>query len=228
MVSNSALKGSRSVQSGNPPQYLQSRNLPHCCAKDMPERGKGEAPPKWRHLNNSGADPESHTHTKETDEEDEAVSLFLQRLGLDSGTLSQLVKDKDSFGLAVLATLLYPKRLPFGCPRVFDLSDSAAVKGAARPLFVRFLKRPQSSRLAEGESGVLQLNSITFAENSLGPEEAPVLFPLLVPSLGKLGLNGNPLNTEGLEVLAALVREEKAASLRELDLTNTGLCAEGQ
>jgi len=221
----------------------------------MPERGKGEAPPKWRHLNNSGADPESHTHTKETDEEDEAVSLFLQRLGLDSGTLSQLVKDKDSFGLAVLATLLYPKRLPFGCPRVFDLSgtdgvlspkqlflfldflpatveeikiDSAAVKGAARPLFVRFLKRPQSSRLAEGESGVLQLNSITFAENSLGPEEAPVLFPLLVPSLGKLGLNGNPLNTEGLEVLAALVREEKAASLRELDLTNTGLCAEGQ
>uniref|UniRef100_A0A0G4GY55 Uncharacterized protein n=1 Tax=Chromera velia CCMP2878 TaxID=1169474 RepID=A0A0G4GY55_9ALVE len=99
--------------------------------------------------------------------------------------------------------------------------DSRAVRGRALPLLLNFLKRVAAGR--EGKTGAPRLKSFTFAENSMEPEEASQVLPLLLPSLEHLCLKGNPLGSEGIRAVAEGVKEGKAASLRVLDLEATGL-----
>uniref|UniRef100_A0A0G4HVJ3 Protein kinase domain-containing protein n=1 Tax=Chromera velia CCMP2878 TaxID=1169474 RepID=A0A0G4HVJ3_9ALVE len=142
------------------------------------------------------------------------------------------------------------KKIPFEFPRGLDLSgvrglspeeiyillnalpstveeiklDSRAVRGRALPL-LDFLKRVAAGR--DGKTEAPRLKSITFAENSVGPEEASQVLPLLLPSLEHLCLKGNPLGSEGIRAVAEGVKEGNAASLRVLDLQATGLEKEG-
>uniref|UniRef100_A0A0G4GCJ3 Uncharacterized protein n=1 Tax=Chromera velia CCMP2878 TaxID=1169474 RepID=A0A0G4GCJ3_9ALVE len=67
---------------------------------------------------------------------------------------------------------------------------------------------------------------VLSSDNSIGPLEAPPVFPLLLPSLQSLSLKGNPLGTEGFRALAESIRGGSAACLRTLDLENTGLRSE--
>mmetsp|Transcript_7961 Transcript_7961/g.15516 ORF Transcript_7961/g.15516 Transcript_7961/m.15516 type:complete len:755 (-) Transcript_7961:410-2674(-) len=173
---------------------------------------------------------------------DDGLFVILQRSGLSPQVLSGLVKDKDSFGLALMSVWLYMQsaklgRVPVDPPKSVDLSgtrglspekiflfleflppsveeltlDRVAVRGAALPLFLRFLRKV---------AGRLRFN---FAENSLDPKDAQTIFPLLLPHLESLSLKGNVLGMEGVSALTQAIRDGHAGRLLSLDLENTGL-----
>uniref|UniRef100_A0A0G4FAL6 Uncharacterized protein n=1 Tax=Chromera velia CCMP2878 TaxID=1169474 RepID=A0A0G4FAL6_9ALVE len=193
------------------------------------------------------------TLDKETERrrnQDDGLFALLQRVEITSQILSDLVKQRDSFGLAWLLLLLIKKHKAEGktslvLPDCVDLSgssgvspdkmfllmellpssieqmkaDAVVVKRRALPLFVRFLERVKAAR--EGREEAPPLKRFVFAENSIGPEEAPEVFRLLVPLLQHLCLNGNPLGAEGFRALAEVVASGGASPLRVLDLENT-------
>uniref|UniRef100_A0A0G4FA83 Uncharacterized protein n=1 Tax=Chromera velia CCMP2878 TaxID=1169474 RepID=A0A0G4FA83_9ALVE len=195
--------------------------------------------------------------TASVDSRDEGLNFFMHRMKLNPQSLSDLATQQESFGLAWLSAFLKTKernedkKIPFEFPRGLDLSgvrglspeeiyillnslpatveeiklDSRAVRGRALPLLLNFLKRVAAGR--EGKAEAPRLKSFTFAENSLGPEEASQVLPLLLPSLEYLCLKGNPLGSEGIRAVAEGVKEGNAASLRVLDLEATGFEKEG-
>uniref|UniRef100_A0A0G4FT73 Uncharacterized protein n=1 Tax=Chromera velia CCMP2878 TaxID=1169474 RepID=A0A0G4FT73_9ALVE len=198
--------------------------------------------------------PNIEKETGDTQPKDDSLSAFLLMMRLDSQTLSGLARERESFGLAWLGLRLLKRTLrknPVTSPRSIDLSgarglspekiflfldslpasveemklDSAAVKRRGLPLFVSFLERLSSAR--EGGQEAPCLKSFTFAEGSIGPEGAAKIFLLLLSSLETLCLKGNRLGPKGIRAVAEGVREEKAASLRVLDLERTGLEKEG-
>uniref|UniRef100_A0A0G4FAF4 Uncharacterized protein n=1 Tax=Chromera velia CCMP2878 TaxID=1169474 RepID=A0A0G4FAF4_9ALVE len=155
---------------------------------------------------------------------DNSLFVTLKRSGLCAETISELAKQKDSFGLAWVCCQLYTKNkekwnVSVDPPRALDLSDTfglsakkifffleglpdsveevklgpAAVQGRALPLFVRFLERHKA---ATERGGQRRLKSYAFA--------------------------GNLLGIEGFRTLAKGIRRGKAASLRVLDLEETG------
>uniref|UniRef100_A0A0G4HAP6 Methyltransferase domain-containing protein n=1 Tax=Chromera velia CCMP2878 TaxID=1169474 RepID=A0A0G4HAP6_9ALVE len=140
--------------------------------------------------------------------------------------ISEMVSGRKGFGLAWLL-LEFIKKSPLKLPlESFDISDSVAVRGRALPLFLRFLERLQSVRNQKRGKGV-RLQSFAFGENSMGPPEAPKIFPLLLPCLESLSLKGNLLGLAGFRGLAEALRAGHGSFLRSLDLERTGLNKEG-
>uniref|UniRef100_A0A0G4G199 Uncharacterized protein n=1 Tax=Chromera velia CCMP2878 TaxID=1169474 RepID=A0A0G4G199_9ALVE len=212
----------------------------------------GAENPKRRGNSETGTE-----ETASVDLRDESLNFFMHRMKLNPQSLSDLATRRESFGLAWLSAFLKTeernevKGIPFEFPRGLDLSgvrglspeeiyillnalpssveeiklDSRAVRGRALPLLLNFLKRVAAGR--EGKTEAPRLKSFTFAENSMGPEEASQVLPLLLPSLEHLCLKGNPLGSEGIRAVAGGVKEGNAASLRVLDLEATGLKKEG-
>uniref|UniRef100_A0A0G4IG02 Uncharacterized protein n=1 Tax=Chromera velia CCMP2878 TaxID=1169474 RepID=A0A0G4IG02_9ALVE len=179
-------------------------------------------------------------------ERDESLCLLFQRVGLTSQILSQLCKERDSFGAAWFSSYLCAKnlndslgrRLILETPCVIDISgtsgisdkkfylfldrlppnveevvlDGAVVKGEALPRFLLFLeKRPA------------QLKKFTFAKDSIGPEETPRVFPVLLPSIESLCLKDTNLGSKGLRPLSECIKGGKASSLLTLKVENVGL-----
>uniref|UniRef100_A0A0G4IB46 Uncharacterized protein n=1 Tax=Chromera velia CCMP2878 TaxID=1169474 RepID=A0A0G4IB46_9ALVE len=184
----------------------------------------------------------SETGTEETatvDSRDESLNFFMHRMKLNPQSLSNVATQRESFGLAWLSAFLKTKVSVRGLSpeEIYVLLnvlpstveeiklDSRAVRGRALPLLLNFLKRVAAGR--EGKTEAPRLKSFTFAENSIGPEEASQVLPLLLPSLENLCLKGNPLGSEGIRAVAEGVKEGNAASLRMLDLEATGLEKEG-
>mmetsp|Transcript_29430 Transcript_29430/g.57772 ORF Transcript_29430/g.57772 Transcript_29430/m.57772 type:complete len:105 (+) Transcript_29430:432-746(+) len=52
-----------------------------------------------------------------------------------------------------------------------------------------------------------------FAEDSIGPLEAPLVLPLLLPGLQRLCLNSNPIGDEGFSALTEAVKAGKTSPL---------------
>uniref|UniRef100_A0A0G4I2F2 Uncharacterized protein n=1 Tax=Chromera velia CCMP2878 TaxID=1169474 RepID=A0A0G4I2F2_9ALVE len=132
-------------------------------------------------------------------------------------------------GTSPAKVFLFLESLPSSVKEI--ILDSVAVRGRALPRFLRFLERLQSVRKqARGKGGKvtqMRLQSFVFGENSMGPPEAPRIFPLLLPCLESLSLKGNLLGLAGFRGLAEALRVGHASSLRTLDLERTGLNKEG-
>uniref|UniRef100_A0A0G4GR64 Uncharacterized protein n=1 Tax=Chromera velia CCMP2878 TaxID=1169474 RepID=A0A0G4GR64_9ALVE len=207
--------------------------------------GKGECETGGGDVN------EVREETGRLDTKDESLFVILKQYGVSAETLSSLARDRDSFGLAWTLLWLHSRhkargKVPIDPPRAIDLSgtfglspekifffleclpdsveevtlDSVGVQGRGLPVFIRFLER-------EGGKQSQRVRRFIFAEHSIGPEEAPSVFPLLLPSLESLCLKGNPLGTVGFRALAEAIREGKTDSLRHLDLESCGLDKEG-
>uniref|UniRef100_A0A0G4HII6 Uncharacterized protein n=1 Tax=Chromera velia CCMP2878 TaxID=1169474 RepID=A0A0G4HII6_9ALVE len=178
---------------------------------------------------------------------DDSLCLLLQRAGLTSTTLSELSKEKTSFGLAWLSAHLASKtskkdakgrKVPLDPESLIDLSgigkidakkiflfldrlppsvreivlDPAVVKSGSLPLFLRFLERRRP-----------ELKKFTFANDSIGPEEAREVFPLLLPSVEGLWLKDTHLGTRGLRPLSDSIKLGHGSSLLSLKIENVGL-----
>uniref|UniRef100_A0A0G4FBP2 Uncharacterized protein n=1 Tax=Chromera velia CCMP2878 TaxID=1169474 RepID=A0A0G4FBP2_9ALVE len=194
------------------------------------------------------------TEKKRDQSRDDGLSVLVKRFGSSSSMLTDLLKQRDSFGVAWLSAFVFEKNRTMGkigleAPHSLDLSEVAAhgiprekvfllldflpssiyemkvdgqvVQGPAFCLFTRFLKRLQSGR--EGGGFRAHLRKFTFVDHTIGPVEAPIVFPLLLSSLESLCLKGNTLGTEGFQALADEIAAGRASRLLLLDLQNTGL-----
>uniref|UniRef100_A0A0G4F1V7 Uncharacterized protein n=1 Tax=Chromera velia CCMP2878 TaxID=1169474 RepID=A0A0G4F1V7_9ALVE len=201
-----------------------------------------------------GGAQEKETERKQTAEES-SLFVILKRSGLSAETLSALARHRDSFGLAWLCCRLYMEnkaswKTSVDPPQAIDLSETIGLSAkkviffldwlpdsveevklgprAAIPLFVRFLEKEEAARESGRRKRLnLSLQVKSWRQNSIGPEEAPILLPVLLPSLEKLSLKGNILGIEGFRALAEGMREGKAGSLKVLDLEETGFEKEG-
>uniref|UniRef100_A0A0K6S9P0 Uncharacterized protein n=1 Tax=Chromera velia CCMP2878 TaxID=1169474 RepID=A0A0K6S9P0_9ALVE len=180
-----------------------------------------ESPPPEE---NTGGDSSAQ---KNRDEEmrvnrkvDKGLSLLFQRAGLTSETVSQLGRERSSFGVAWLSASLYARSLESSFKRkifleqpcVIDISDGAVVKGEALPGFLKFLEGRPSN-----------LKKFTFAKNSMGVDEARQVFPAVLPSLEGLCVKDTMLSNKGLRPLSTSIAEGRASSLLSLKLENVGL-----
>uniref|UniRef100_A0A0G4H1U4 Uncharacterized protein n=1 Tax=Chromera velia CCMP2878 TaxID=1169474 RepID=A0A0G4H1U4_9ALVE len=193
----------------------------------------------------------SQLEKKRAKTRDEVLALFLQRLALTSETLSDLARQRESFGLAWLGVFLCQKtkrldKVSVSPPSSFDLSGTRRIcpekvslmldqippsaldvtlDGAAvrGARFPLFLRF--FGRLEAGVRGgeASRLKSFLFPENSILPLEASRALPLLPPSLQSLCLKGNFLGPEGTRGLVEGLRTLRLCSLLTLDLENTGV-----
>uniref|UniRef100_A0A0G4GLA7 Uncharacterized protein n=1 Tax=Chromera velia CCMP2878 TaxID=1169474 RepID=A0A0G4GLA7_9ALVE len=184
----------------------------------------------------------------------EGLLALLKHWGPTAESLAKFAKQRDFFGVVWLSVFLFKKSREMGKvsidpPCSLNLSgicglspeklflilhylpsfyeeikvDSLAMKGRALPLFIHFLERVQ-----EGVgSKRAQLKSVVFAENAIGPLEAPSVFLLLLPFLESLCLKGNALGNEGFGSLLGLVLDGRGRGLKSLDLQRCGLKVSG-
>jgi len=94
------------------------------------------------------------------------------------------------------------------------------VRGAACPRLCQFLRRVGGS---PSEQGGPRLKSLSFARNSLGPSEAPLVFSVLPRCLETLSFEGNPLGIAETQAFAEAVKEGRISSVRALNLSETSL-----
>uniref|UniRef100_A0A0G4G634 Uncharacterized protein n=1 Tax=Chromera velia CCMP2878 TaxID=1169474 RepID=A0A0G4G634_9ALVE len=192
------------------------------------------------------------SNTEETEMVEDALCLFLQRLKLNSQTLSGLARTRSSFGLAWLGTFLFTKNKALGkvkieLPNGIDLSGT---RGISREKIYLILDHLPASieemtlgpivlkgdalpfflcfldRLEDARQRgqrVLRLTRFAAAENSVGPHEASQILRQLVPFLQSLSLKGNAVGLEGIRTFAEEIRAGRAAFLKSLDLEKTGL-----
>uniref|UniRef100_A0A0G4I698 Uncharacterized protein n=1 Tax=Chromera velia CCMP2878 TaxID=1169474 RepID=A0A0G4I698_9ALVE len=127
---------------------------------------------------------------------EDGLNLFLQHLRLTSeanqrGRVSvdppQCVNLSGIRGVSQGLVFVLLDLLPFVVPEV--KLDSTLVRGPAKSLFLRVLER-RLAVISGDERGTLRLKGFFFADNSLGPVEAPDVIRLLLPQLQTLSLKG--------------------------------------
>uniref|UniRef100_A0A0G4FJG5 Uncharacterized protein n=1 Tax=Chromera velia CCMP2878 TaxID=1169474 RepID=A0A0G4FJG5_9ALVE len=160
-----------------------------------------------------------------------------------------VASSRESFGIAWLSLFCMKKKTLKGVrfrslhlPDSLDLSPKKAffllhflpasteelkfgpstVKVPALPLLPRFLEGLARASGEGGQSG-MRIKRLIFAEGSVGPQEAPVVFGNLPPSLEALILKGNPLSFPGIKALGTAVKAGRVAELLTLDLSNAQL-----
>uniref|UniRef100_A0A0G4I3B7 Uncharacterized protein n=1 Tax=Chromera velia CCMP2878 TaxID=1169474 RepID=A0A0G4I3B7_9ALVE len=144
---------------------------------------------------------------------DAVICMLLETVEPTSEVLSEMASNRDGYGLALLSLAAITK--------VSEVSP-CAVKGSALTLLHSFLERLDISS-AEGGGGLLRLKSLGFADNTIGPLEAPVIFAALPFSLEDFSIQGNPLGIAETDALAEAVKAGRLASVRRLNLARTDL-----
>uniref|UniRef100_A0A0G4F9S9 Uncharacterized protein n=1 Tax=Chromera velia CCMP2878 TaxID=1169474 RepID=A0A0G4F9S9_9ALVE len=181
--------------------------------------------------------------------EEETFLKLMKSAEVNSQELSEMASGRDGYAMAFLCLSSVQKGTLRGVPlRRLDLSDCtlsprrifflldllpesieemklgpAAVRGAACPLLCQFLGRVGQSASQQGGGGGPRLKSLSFARNSLGPSEAPLVFGVLPRGLETLSLEGNSLGMAGTQAFAEAVREGRVSSVRVLNLSETSL-----
>uniref|UniRef100_A0A0G4F3M7 Uncharacterized protein n=1 Tax=Chromera velia CCMP2878 TaxID=1169474 RepID=A0A0G4F3M7_9ALVE len=175
---------------------------------------------------------------------------FLKTKTPSAEALSQMASGRDGYAAACLCLYAIKRGKVVGvsCPsldiskctlsprRTFFLLDllplsaeelklgPSAVKEQALPLLRRFLERVQGDG---GENGEPAIKHLGFADTTVGPRAAPVIFSALPSSLESLSLQGNELGREEIERLAEAARAGRVSCVRTLNLNETGVDDEG-